>query len=532
MSILTVYDVTGIQKFIFSSSKLKENFGGSLLVAKVMEELLVDAIGLANSKVCTDWKNSPDFRMLNDHDIDAEIVYIGGGNAYVAYKDKATAIRTTKEFSKKVFEETYSLTVLSASVEADFEKDDYKIKMKELQKTMGKKKNEFIRTSPLKNISITKESLNLKPVTKKENDEFLDVENVIKRNEFKNYHDIFNNEFLADSTYMFPKEIENMGQKTGENHIAVVHIDGNNMGKSIEKALKNIQTFREAVPKMRQISRNITEQYRDSFRQLITFLISKIEDEDSPIKKLNFSKENNKTDLPIRPIILNGDDTTFVCNARIAMCLTEKFLQIIDEKEIELLGRTSACGGIAIIGTHFPFDKAYELTEECCASAKKTAKEYALTNNEDVKSWFDFHIVYGGLTSDLQTIREKTYNVVDLPPIKDSKIKKYHLLNRPFIVTEKDHNSSFEKFVKTYEYFFGKDTVWARSKLKELRNAMIQGKQATDLYLKELKSRGKELPDTYKGVNNGFFEEGITPFFDILEASDYFIDISDERRKE
>lgn len=59
---------------------------------------------------------------------------------------------------------------------------------------------------------------------------------------------------------------------------------------------------------------------------------------------------------------------------------------------------------------------------------------------------------------------------------------------------------------------------------------MIQGRQATELYLKELKSRGKELADTYKEVNNGFFEEGITPFFDILEASDYFIDISDGRR--
>jgi len=530
MSILTVYDVTGIQKFIFSSSKLKENFGGSLLVARVMEELLVNAVKQANSKAYTDWKNSPDFKMLTDHDADAEIVYIGGGNAYVAYKDKAAAMRTTKTFSKKVFEETYSLTVLSASVETDFEKDDYKIKMKELIKTMDKKKNEFIKTSPLKNISITKESSNLKPVVKKEKDEFLDTESIIKRNEFADNHDIFTEEFLTGQEYIFPKDFENMGQEAGENHIAVVHIDGNNMGKSIEKALENIKTFRDAVPKMRQISCNIAAQYRDSFRQLITFLISKIEDENSPIKKLNFSEENNKKCLPIRPVILNGDDTTFVCDARIAMCLTEKFLQIIDDKEIKPLGKTSACGGIAIIGSHFPFDKAYELAEECCASAKKTAKEYALAHKENVKSWFDFHIVYGGLTSDLQTIREKTYNVVDIPKIDNPKIKKYHLLNRPFIVTEKDQNNSFEKFAKTYEQFFGKNTVWARSNLKELRNVMIQGRQATELYLKELKSRGKELADTYKEVNNGFFEEGITPFFDILEASDYFIDISDGRR--
>lgn len=530
MPILTVYDVTGIQKFIFSSSKLKENFGGSLLVARVMDELLVAAVKQANSKACTDWKNSPDFKMLNEHDIDAEIVYIGGGNAYVAYKDKAASVRTTKAFSKSVFEETYSLTVLSASVEADFEKDDYKIKMKELQKTMDKKKNEFIRTSPLKNISITKESSNLKSVIKKEKDEFLDTESIIKRNEFIDNHDIYNDQFLNGEKYIFPKDLENMGQRKGENHIAVVHIDGNNMGKSIEKALENIKTFRQAVPRMRQISCNIALEYKDAFHQLIKFIIDRIENNKSLISRLNLSKDNDSTFLPIRPVILNGDDTTFVCDGRIAMCLTEKFLQIIDEKQISPLGKTSACGGIAIIGSHFPFDKAYELAEECCSSAKRTAKEYATAHNENVKSWFDFHIVYGGLTSELQTIREKTYNVVDLPPIKDSKIKKYHLLNRPFIVTEKDHNNSFEKFAVTYERFFGKKTVWARSNLKELRNVMIQGKQATELYLKELKSRGKELPDTYQNIKNGFFEQDTTPFFDILEASDYFIDISDGRR--
>jgi hypothetical protein len=41
---LSLYDVRGIQEFIFSSSKLKENIGASILVAKVLDEYLKKAI--------------------------------------------------------------------------------------------------------------------------------------------------------------------------------------------------------------------------------------------------------------------------------------------------------------------------------------------------------------------------------------------------------------------------------------------------------------------------------------------------------
>ena len=98
MGILAIYDITGIQDFIFSTPKLKEIIGASKLVENILEKYLPDIlsdIGKNESlNIVQNWRPiapeqpAPDFAMHVDSTIDAEVLYIGGGNARVAYKDK------------------------------------------------------------------------------------------------------------------------------------------------------------------------------------------------------------------------------------------------------------------------------------------------------------------------------------------------------------------------------------------------------------------------------------------------------------
>ena len=48
--IAALYDVRGIQEFIFSSTKLKENIGASIIVKEILDRFLKESI----KEVCPD----------------------------------------------------------------------------------------------------------------------------------------------------------------------------------------------------------------------------------------------------------------------------------------------------------------------------------------------------------------------------------------------------------------------------------------------------------------------------------------------
>ncbi len=124
-SVLGIYDVTGIQNFIFNSNKLKENIGASIIVKETLNKYLICAIktvarknGIDEKDIGENWFHIGDddfkgkFKDPSENRI--EIVYIGGGNAVVAFSDIKYYNATTKMFALFLLEKTYSLNVASA----------------------------------------------------------------------------------------------------------------------------------------------------------------------------------------------------------------------------------------------------------------------------------------------------------------------------------------------------------------------------------------------------------------------------------
>ena len=89
--------------------------------------------------------------------------------------------------------------------------------------------------------------------------------------------------------------------------------------------------------------------------------------------QLKQDRESNKIFLPIRPILLGGDDLTFVCESRIALNMTQAALDVFSKSKVEVLGKIGACAGIAISRTHSPFSRVYELAESLCGNAKASS---------------------------------------------------------------------------------------------------------------------------------------------------------------
>ncbi|HCF61177.1 MAG TPA: hypothetical protein DFS52_24665, partial [Myxococcales bacterium] len=133
----------------------------------------------------------------------------------------------------------------------------------------------------------------------------------------------------------------------GEGYVAVVHADGNGVGKRI---LSDVSK-RDGDGQWR-FSTALTEATRQAAI--------------AAIDELDVRTEKGKP-LPLRPLVLGGDDFTVILPARHAIAFTEHFLSKFEEQTLAatdaLGGGFKACAGIALVKPGFPFHAAYDLAE-------------------------------------------------------------------------------------------------------------------------------------------------------------------------
>lgn len=514
MFVLSMFDVTDIQRYIFQSNRLKEIIGASTLVDKALSTFLIEAIkSSVHGAYKVEWESYEHFDFLNNVDLEAELIYTGGGNALVAFRSKEVAKRVTKRLSQLLIENAPSLhfTVVHHTVEGnDFNEDRKKI-MTDLQK----KKYETPYKNKMGGFSITQLSdVSQLPITCIIDETPYSSESLAKMKMASEKKQPYS----LDERFAIPAEFDHLGRNEGESYIGVVHIDGNEFGKRIKSVLSREMNYANAVQKIRILSKEIDRIYKSAFQKVINLLIAS--EKKGKIGNIKLKTADNEEReyyyLPIRDIVINGDDVTFVCDGRLALFLSYFFLKTINMEKLE--GEPiSACAGIAIVKAHFPFYRAYQIAEQCCQSAKKKAKskEY-----DEVLSWLDFHVVSTGITGDLETTRRKHYQVAEA----DSN---YHLLWRPWLVSDTDRYSgdahNFQHFIQIYQEFTSGESKWPRNKLKQLELALSKGNLETSLFLSEMESRGLQLPKFLpKLTTNGFTIENQTPYYDVLEMSDFF----------
>ncbi len=58
--------------------------------------------------------------------------------------------------------------------------------------------------------------------------------------------------------------------------------------------------------------------------------------------KLNRDAKSGKSFIPIRPIVLSGDNCTFVCDARLSFFLAEEYVKAFENSEHDAYG-TMGC---------------------------------------------------------------------------------------------------------------------------------------------------------------------------------------------
>lgn len=110
--VVAMYDIREIQKYIYRTQKVKDAMGASALVENIIERALEDAAkGYETELKWYDDKKG--VLPFIEKDIAVQVLFIGGGNAYVLFQDAETCRKINQKMSRYVLEETYSLQLVS-----------------------------------------------------------------------------------------------------------------------------------------------------------------------------------------------------------------------------------------------------------------------------------------------------------------------------------------------------------------------------------------------------------------------------------
>ena len=214
---LIILEVSQKQAYIFGSNKLEGNIINSAIIAKCL---------------------SPDYikECLGDSfDVKANLVYSGGGHTVLEYSDRELAKDTVKRLSLSIYKDFNGLEIFAKITEYDDSmspKDNLIVLSRELEKkksirassfhhgSFGIEKIDTNTRNPKKSIFIDK---NGNP----ENDK----RRIVKNEEYSSASKLFTPEGYSPA-YRFA---DLGGSKGVSNFIAVVHIDGNGMGKRVSE---------------------------------------------------------------------------------------------------------------------------------------------------------------------------------------------------------------------------------------------------------------------------------------------------------
>ncbi len=537
---LVAIDASGIQNYMFGSNKLPENIGASEIVARATEQWIFDSLKGLNHNLVSPFDPSADnwftSKTIEDN-LEVEVIYAGGGNALLLFKqaEPCKAKAFTEKLTTMVIEKAPGLVLSIAHHEWIPDNESFREAYDELMGLLATRKAAPTPSTPLLGLSVTAtcQSTGLPAVTLDKDSRLISAETQAKlayqaKTEIR-MGDLL--EVTENRHLKFVKDFNELGTHHESSYLAIVHADGNSMGSRIEKILASDRTDREMINQLRAFSQSLRQASKNSLKFVVDTLINKIDWHDPEKGKLVYKgmeivigkDEEGCYILPFRPLIVGGDDTTFVTDGRLGLTLTALYLQKFEEQTLDdgLDQKSYACAGIAIVHNHFPFGRAYRLSEKLCAEAKKTV----LKKSKDKKlSALDWHFGVNGVIGTIQDKREQDYMV-----------KEGSLTIRPLLLKGKGlrYWSTFRQAAMGFQ----DNKLWPRNKIKKLREVLRDGDEATKRFL-NLYRFGEEaedssghkiylLPDLAADPESratGWKGETCA-YFDAIEAADFFIDL-------
>jgi hypothetical protein len=420
MPVLTGIDILGIQRYVFASNRLRDVLAASWMVDHIMKR---EAGSLLQ------WGMTDD-----------RVLLAAGGNAIVEFENPDEARRWTSQYTRWLQDTAPGLEVVVAHRPYD---GPLVWALKALAIDLARAKLERRPRVPQLGLSVTATcSVTGLPATSIGQDQSRlsrQIETLrrkdVQQSARERWKDFLPERLEQAVGWMtaFPYDLDQMGRSYGETSLlGVVHVDGNGVGQAISEWLHRCinekvsdKTVRDEY---RMWSQAIDELGKHVLHATIRRVASCVCEERGEQGKptchvrgtphglgFRLHTENGHLLLPLRPILLGGDDLTFVCDGRIALDLAAAALGEFEKNPIPHLGegggerKLTACAGVALVKAHAPFHRSYDLAEGLCASSKQARREMHKKRQVESGCWLDWQVGSARPGETVEGLRAREY---------------------------------------------------------------------------------------------------------------------------
>lgn len=506
---LAIIEVGKKQSYIFSSNKLQDMMGASMII-RYISEMLPGT-----------WVNED------------QIILKGGGHS-IFYFDNQTDCRSfIRQCSKKVLQQFPGVELYLASVPYDPQQDLLPEAIDRLFQALASKKSGS--GLPFRQFSFGIEeqcqSTQLPAsqyVDKLDESRYVSSEIYAKLQHLNHtkVEDYFGELMVPGVSDRIVKEMDDLKDSKGKT--AIIHLDGNRMGAKlmafqhscVRRSDESISAYNARYrEQFQRFSLDIDQKYKSAFREMMRELKQKIYESD-----VNELKGYREQGVPYRPIIFAGDDITFIMPGVLGVEAAQIMLKKLESDPLKIgatVHRMHACAGVAIVRYRYPFSRAYEIAEQLCASAKTRILQDLNNCQKDCQqaeeldaSVLDFHIVHGDWNGSLHDQRAQDYQGRD-------QIGDFYLTMKPLYIDQKLSDYNWSTFREAYHRVTSKKI--ARSKIKELRSALKRGPAESERYVRNYEL--SQVLGTFQSIaleQGKMFtsEERVCPYYDAIEAMD------------
>lgn len=457
--------VQGIQDYIFQTDKLQDIVGASELVRRICTDLFEKTVG------------EEAFEEDN-------LVIAAAGNVKYEFDSREACERVVRHFPKEVMEAAPGVTVSQAVVEYAGA-GSYATAVEELEQKLRAQRNRPQKSVTLGHAGLLRSRSTGLPVVGRQDGEYLDEPTAKKRAENETStrrlcKDAFGQE-VGERDFAY--YVEDLCGKN--NWIAIIHADGNGLGQivgKIGKEKKAFKAFSHALDKATQAAAQA------AFAEVL-------------------GKEMWDKAVPIRPIVVGGDDFTVICRGSIAMQFAVAYLRSFEKEAQAKTGhRLTACAGVAFIKSSYPFYYGYGLAEALCSEAKKQAKQKEnLADGKTARSCLMFHKVQDSFVTDFKEIARR-----ELTPAPGWSYK----YGPYYLCPPREGMMAAAKLLEYPEQLQGKEGNALKSGLRKWMTCLAtDGADAAEQLRKRLAqitAKGKVLSELLKDG------ERTTPVYDVL----------------
>lgn len=371
--------VQGIQSFIFRTNVLREIVAASAVVQRICME---GADGL--------------FTPYEENG--GQSIIRAAGNVKYVFKSEDACRRAVLEFPKIVVNHAPGISVSQAVVEMN-DDADFQRASDELERNLRAQRNKpsghvrqfgLLGMQRVRRTGLPESKLDTAPQKK---DGLPNVDLASK---------MFGDDILSQF-----KTSDNIEYFVGQNDwIAIIHADGNGLGQVVQAIANDKQQFTRFSQMLDQATCQAAAR---AFAMLPDTL-----------------KANQRNIIPMRPVVLGGDDLTLICRGDLALEFVRNYLKCFEEETEACLGdilrknhiygirpHLTACAGIAFIKSAYPFHYGYDLAETLCGYAKADAKKERNLVDGLAPSCLMFHKVQDSFIEDYASIVKRELQPVD-----------------------------------------------------------------------------------------------------------------------